>query len=120
MKALTARRSRQRGLSFLGLVFMVALGVCVIAVGAKSLPVFLEYQAITKAVKKAEAEGGSVVDVRNVFDRAAAIDDISSISGADLIVTKVNERVKVGFEYTREIPLVGPAYLLYRFKKQAS
>lgn len=33
-------------------------------------------------------------------------------------MTKINDRVVVGFEYSREIHLVGPAYLTYRFKKQ--
>ena len=56
------RRSRQRGLSFLGLVFVIALGVGVVAVGAQSVPVFLEYQAIVKAANKAAREGNSVAD----------------------------------------------------------
>lgn len=116
MKTL-ANRSRQRGLSFIGLVFMVAIVVALVAVGAQSVPVFLENQAINKAAKKAAAEGSTVAEVKASFDRAAAIDDIKSISGNDLQVTKVNDKVVVGFEYSREIPLVGPAYLVYRFKK---
>ncbi|MFG0601454.1 DUF4845 domain-containing protein [Delftia sp. WSY_4] len=112
------RRSRQRGLSFLGLVFVIALGVGVVAVGAQSVPVFLEYQAIVKAANKAAREGNSVVEVKASFERSAAIDDFTSVKGADLEVTKINDRVVVGFEYSREIHLVGPAYLTYRFKKQ--
>ena len=112
------RRSRQRGLSFLGLVFVIALGVGVVAVGAQSVPVFLEYQAIVKAANKAAREGNSVADVKAGFNRSAQFDDIKSITGEDLEVTKINDRVVVGFEYSREIHLVGPAYLTYRFKKQ--
>ena len=112
------RRSRQRGLSFLGLVFVIALNVDVMAVGAQSVPVFLEYQAIVKAANKAAREGNSVADVKAGFNRSAQIDDIKSITGEDLEVTKINDRVVVGFEYSREIHLVGPAYLTYRFKKQ--
>ncbi len=112
------RRSRQRGLSFLGLVFMVALGVGVVAVGAQSLPVLLEYQAIVKAANKAAREGNSVAEVKASFDRSALIDDFKSVTSSDLEVTKINDRVVVGFEYSREIHLVGPAYLTYRFKKQ--
>jgi hypothetical protein len=112
-----ASRSRQKGLSFIGLVFLVAVLVAVVGIGAQSLPVFLEYQAAVKAANKAASEGNTVPEVRASFDRAAAIDDIRSISGAELHVTKVNERVVVGFEYSREIHLAGPAYLVYRFKK---
>ncbi|CAB5697289.1 Uncharacterised protein [Delftia tsuruhatensis] len=112
------RRSRQRGLSFLGLVFFVALAVAVVAVGAQSVPVFLEYQAITKAANKAAREGNSVAEVKASFNRSAAIDDFTSVTADGLEVTKINDRVAVGFEYSREIHLVGPAYLTYRFKKQ--
>ena len=112
-----ALRSRQRGLSFIGLVFLVAIIVAVAAIGAQSVPVFLEYQAITKAANKAAAEGNTVAEVKASFDRSAAIDDFKSVSGSDLEVTKVNDKIVVGFEYSREIHLVGPAYLVYRFKK---
>ncbi|QXZ10089.1 DUF4845 domain-containing protein [Comamonas sp. Y33R10-2] len=112
-----ALRSRQRGLSFIGLVFLVAIIVSVVAVGAQSVPIFLEYQAITKAAKKAATEGNTVAEVKASFDRSASIDDFKSVNGNDLIVTKVNDKIVVGFEYSREVPLVGPAFLVYRFKK---
>lgn len=112
-----ALRSRQRGLSFIGLVFFVAIIVSAAVIGAQSVPVFLEYQAITKAANKAAAEGNTVAEVKASFDRSAAIDDFKSVSGSDLEVTKVNDKIVVGFEYSREIHLVGPAYLVYRFKK---
>ena len=112
-----ASRSRQQGLSFIGLVFLIAILVGVAAIGAQSVPVFLEYQAITKAANKAAAEGNTVAEVKASFERAAAIDDFTSVTGKDLNVTKVNDKVVVGFEYAREIHLAGPAYLVYRFKK---
>src|SRR5258706_255759 len=86
------RRSRQRGLSFLGLVFVIALGV--VDVGAQSVPVFLEYQAIVKAANKAAREGNSVAEVKASFERSAAIDDFTSVKGGDLEVTKINDRVR--------------------------
>ena len=112
-----ALRSRQRGLSFIGLVFLVAIIVSVVTIGAQSVPVFLEYQAITKAANKAATEGNTVAEVKASFERSAAIDDFKSVTGNDLNVTKVNDKIVVGFEYSREIPLVGPAFLVYRFKK---
>lgn len=114
----STRRSRQRGLSFIGLVFLIVIGVCIAAIATQSLPIFMEYQAITKAANKAAKEGNTVAEVRASFERSAAIDDFQSVTPKDLEVTKVNDRVAVGFEYSREIHLVGPAYLTYRFKKQ--
>ena len=115
-----ARRSRQRGLSFLGVIFIGIFAVAAFAIGGQSVPILLEYQAIKKAATKAAREESSVAGIRAAFDRAGAIDDISSISGKDLQVTKRNDKVVVSFRYEREIPLFGPAYLVYRFQNSVN
>ncbi|MBF5003261.1 DUF4845 domain-containing protein [Diaphorobacter caeni] len=115
MHRISAPRSRQRGLSFVSLVFILVVFVSIGYVATKSFPMLMEWQAVNKAVNKAAAET-TVAGVRAAFDRAAAIDDIRSISGKDLEVTKQNEKVLVTYEYTQEIPLYGPAFLLYRFQ----
>lgn len=115
-----SRRSRQRGLSFIGLVFIGVLAVAAFAVGGQSIPIFLEYQAISKAAKKAANEGSTVADIRAIFDRAAAIDNISSVQGRDLEIGKRGDKVVVSFKYSREIALAGPAYLVYRFEGQTN
>jgi len=111
-----AARSRQRGLSFIGLILTGVFLVAAFAIVGQSVPVFLEYQAIRKAADKAAREGSTVPEVRASFDRAATIDDIKSVKGSDLDVTKRNDRIVVSYSYSREIPLAGPAYLVYRFQ----
>ncbi|APW36978.1 DUF4845 domain-containing protein [Rhodoferax koreense] len=107
-------KRNQRGISFLGLVVMVALGVSIFIVGAKVVPTVIEHQAILKAVEKAKT-GNTVPEVRSIFDKAATIDDISSISGKDLDVSKNGDKVVVSFAYNKEIELFGPAYLLIKY-----
>ena len=85
---------RQRGLSFIGVIFVGLIAVAAFAIGGQSVPIFLEYQAINKAAAKAAKEGTTVADVRASFDRAAAIDTINSIQGKDLEVTKRGDKVK--------------------------
>ena len=113
----TASRARQRGLSFIGVIFIGLIAVAAFAIGGQSIPVFLEYQAIQKAAAKAAKEGATVADVRALFDKAAQIDDISSVAGKDLDVTKRGDKIVVSFKYSREIALAGPAYLVYRFEE---
>ena len=55
-------------------------------------------------------------EVRKVFDLAGAIDNISSISGKDLNVTKEGDKIVVTFAYNREIHLAGPAFLLLKYE----
>lgn len=106
---------RQRGLSLISVVLLAVVAVAVMAVGSQSVPMFLEYQAVQKAVNKAAGEASSVADLRSSFDRAAQIDDIRTINGADLEVSKDGDRFEASFDYEREIHLGGPAYLVYRF-----
>jgi hypothetical protein len=109
-------RSRQRGLSFIGVIFVGVFAVAAFAIGGQSVPIFLEYHAIGKAAAKAAKEGNTVPEIRRSFDRTAAIDTISSIKGDDLEVTKRGDKIVVSFKYSREIALAGPAYLVYRFE----
>ena len=105
----SARRARQQGLSFIGLIFVGLIAVAAFAIGGQSVPIFIEYMAIKKAAAKAAREGSTVPEIRAAFDRAAAIDDIHSVAGKDLEVTKRNDKVIVSFNYSREIALAGPA-----------
>ena len=108
-------RHQQRGITFLGLIFVGAVLGSLILVGMQVFPTAVEYMAINKAVKKAAA-GSTVAEVRTIFDKAAQIDDISSIKGADLEVTKSGDQVVVNFAYQREMHLAGPAYLLLKYQ----
>ncbi|MDM0090414.1 MULTISPECIES: DUF4845 domain-containing protein [unclassified Variovorax] len=113
----SASASRQRGISFIGLLFVAIVLACVGVVVAQVIPTLIEYQAINKAAAKA-AEGSTVPEVRSIFDRAQAIDDFKSVSGKDLDVQKVGDKVVVSYAYDREIHLFGPAYLVLKYKGQ--
>lgn len=112
-------KSGQRGITFLGLLFVGGILAVSGVVVAQVVPTLIELQAIHKAVKKAAAEGGTVAEVRAVFDRAAVIDDIKTIEGKDLAVTKMGDKVVVSFAYEREIHLAGPAWLTLKYQGQS-
>lgn len=109
------RISRQRGISFIGLVFVAVVVASAGVVAAQVFPTALEYLAIQKAVNRAAA-GQTVPEVRSIFDKSAQTDDIKTISGKDLEVTKEGEKVVVSFSYQREIHLVGPGYLTLKYE----
>ncbi len=111
-------RPGQRGISFIGVIIVVALLACLGLVGAQAFPTVVEYQAALKAAQKASA-GNTVLEVRQIFDKAAQIDDITSITGKDLVISKVNDKVVVSFAYNREIHMFGPAYLLLKYQGQS-
>jgi Tfp pilus assembly major pilin PilA len=107
-------KSKQRGISFFGLIFVAGvLAVCGV-IAAQVFPTVVEYQSVIKAVNKA-AEGSSVAEVKMIFDKQTSIDDIRSIQGSDLEVTKEGDKVVVNFAYQREIHLTGPAFLTLKY-----
>lgn len=111
-------KHQQRGISFIGLLFVAAILACAGVLAAQVVPTLIEFQAINKAATKA-TEGSTVAEVRSIFDKAAAIDDIKSISGKDLAVSKEGDKTIVAFAYTREIHMAGPAYLLLKYNGQS-
>ena len=103
--------ARQRGVSIVGLIVIVILLGLAAIVGMRVLPTFVEYRAIQSAVKKAKAAGNTVVEIQKAFDRSAAVDDITTLTGKDLDIAKVDEDIVVAFAYTKKIPLFGPVSL---------
>jgi hypothetical protein len=101
----------------MGLLFVAIVLACVGVVAAQVIPTLIELQAIDKAVNKAK-EGTTVPEVRAIFDRAQAIDDFK-LTGKELDVQKVGDKVVVGYSYEREIHLAGPAYLTMKYKGQS-
>ncbi len=108
-------KCRQSGMTFIGLLFVAGVIAVSVAIGMQVVPTYTEFRTVQKAVDKAAADGNTVAEVRSGFDRTASIDYITSITGKDLEVTKVNEKIVVSFAYEREIHLTGPAYLTLKY-----
>jgi hypothetical protein len=108
-------RQKQRGATFLGLIVVGSVLVFGAIVGMQVVPTYIEFLAVEKAAKKSAA-GTTVAEVRSIFDKAAQIDDISSIAGKDLDVGKQGDKVVVSFAYQREIHLFGPAHLVMKYQ----
>jgi Domain of unknown function (DUF4845) len=112
-------KSGQSGITMIGVLFV---GVVLAGAGvltAQVVPTAMEFRTILKTIDKAK-EGNTVPEVRAIFDKAASIDDIKSIKGRDLDVTKENDKVVVSFSYQREIHLVGPAFLTLKYSGKSN
>ncbi len=101
--------NKQRGLTLTGLLVVGFIIALIAMLLIKVTPALVEYWTIKKAinalVQGGETRGASVSEIRKAFDRRAVIDDIKSISGADLDVSKEGGDVVVAFAYAKKIPL---------------
>ena len=107
----------QRGLGLLSVLVILVLVIVLGGTAMKSAPALIEYMAIQRAVNQIANEGTeSAADIQRAFDRAAAIDDIETIAGRDLIIAKTQNEAKISFRYERRVHMVGPMNLLFDFE----
>lgn len=112
-----ARRAAQCGVSLIGVLLWGALAAFIFVVGAQVLPSVTEYMEISRAVKKARDNGTTVPEIRNQFSLQQQAGYISSITPADLDITKdQNGEIVVSFAYSKKIPLAGPVSLVIDYE----
>lgn len=111
----------QRGLGLLSLLLLAGIVVVGAVLAMKVFPTVSEFLTIKKAIAKAVIDGGGTVPgIRAAFDRSAAIDDIRSIAGKDLDISKDKQgRTVAAFKYEKKLELFGPASLLLEYEGSA-
>ena len=112
------RKRSQRGITLFGLMFWaIVIGFLALVI-MRVLPTMNEYFTIKKAVRDIANEGVTTVpEIRASFERRKSIEySISSLSGSDLDITKVNDKVVISFAYDKEIELMAPVYLLIKYE----
>lgn len=111
---MNSSKNNQRGASLIGILFMGGILVFGGIVAAQVVPTYTEYRTILKAVNKVKG-ASTPAEARSSFDKAAQIDDIKSITGKELEITKEGNNTVVAFAYSKEIHLTGPAYLVMKY-----
>jgi hypothetical protein len=112
-----AARRAQRGLSLIGLLFVAGVVIALAIVAMRVVPSVLEYMAIKSAVVKVADTGApSARELQLAFERFAAVDDIKSITGKDLIIEKVDGSTVISFDYEKRIELFGPVSLVINYQ----
>jgi exopolysaccharide biosynthesis protein len=109
------RINAESGVSLSGLiVVLVVLGAIALVV-IKVVPAYIEYHAVKNAIVKARAEGGTVREIQQSFDKNAEINNVDAIKGRDLMITRDGSQTQVAFEYEKRIPLAGNVSLVIDF-----
>jgi Domain of unknown function (DUF4845) len=111
-------KGAQRGITLFGLLFWAIVIGMLSLVAMRVVPTSIEYFTVMKAINKVSGDPAmtTVPQIRTAFDRQREIDDIKSISGKDLSITKENDQVVVSFAYDSEIELFKPVYILIKYE----
>jgi Tfp pilus assembly major pilin PilA len=116
-------RTRQRGLSMLGFLFVAAVVVTCVMIGFRVLPSYIEYYSVKQALEQALVEAkdlNSAAEVRKAFQKRADAGYIESVSGRDIEVVKSKNEVTASASWTRKLPMVANVSLLLEFEATAT
>lgn len=110
--------ARQRGLTLSGFLLAAIVIGALLLLALRTVPSVIEYRAILGAVNKIASSGvDSPREAQRSFDRFAAVDDITSIAGKDLLVQRQPDgSMSVSFAYEKRIPLFGPVSLVIEYE----
>jgi len=111
---------KQRGMTFIGLLLMIAAALFIGMIVLKLTPAYLEYFNVKNAIKKIGNEPGfnemTKKDIGDEFDRSASIDSIEVVQGRDLEVSKEESgKQVVSVEYQKVVPIIGNVSALLDF-----
>lgn len=118
--AVPARRTPrgQRGITLFGLIFWALLVGFFAYLLIRIVPTVNEYLTVQRTVEQvARQQPATVAEARQAFDKQKDLEySISEISGKDLVVTKENDKVVIGFAYNKLVPIYGPVYVLIKYE----
>jgi hypothetical protein len=100
----------QRGISLMGTIITLAVLAFVGIMAAKLLPSYLEYFTVKKVLATMQQAGdtkGTVRDIRYAYEKRNAIEDIKSVRGEDLEITKEGGESVVSANWSVRVPMVG-------------
>lgn len=111
--------NKQRGMTFIGTVLMVAGIVFVAVIGMKMVPAYLEFMSVQKAINNIASNPDFASmgkkEIYESFSKTAAIDNISSIKANELVITQSDLGPVVIAEYQVVVPLMGNVSVLLDF-----
>jgi hypothetical protein len=116
-------RTRQRGLSMIGFLFVAVVVVTCVMLGFRVAPAYIEYYSVGKALDEALVNAkdlNSAKEIRAAFQRRADAGYIESVSGKDIDVSKDKNQVTASVSWTRKLPLVANVSLLIEFDASAT
>ena len=119
MNTLSRSLQRQRGIGFIGLIFIFAVVGVVVLLGLKLVPAYLEFFSVKKVIgamaTSEEVRSGTVADIRKSFQRRSVIDNINALTEQDLEITKDGGETVVTAAWQQRVPLFTGYTLLIDF-----
>ncbi len=110
---------KQQGITTFGSVIVLVFLVIGVIVVMKVAPSYIDYFSVEKVIsamgKEDDLQNMTSTDIRKSFERRSIIDNITSVTPADLDIRRRGGQVVVSVAYSQKVHLVGNISLLMDF-----
>jgi len=114
-------QKHQQGMTFIGMLCILALAGVIVYAGVRLTPVYLNYMKIARTMESVASEvKGDNPDpaaIRNLIDRHFNIEDPSVVTVKDIEITKDEDGVEMHVVYDDNVPYVANVSLTVHFDK---
>lgn len=113
----------QRGISLISVLIIGAFAVFLLLIGFRAVPAVTEFMAVERIFKTLATSGdngASIAELRRDFDKRGEIDNVRSITGADLVITKDSGRTMIEADYEARVPVAGVVSLVIEFHAKST
>jgi Domain of unknown function (DUF4845) len=114
-------RQRQQGMTFIGLLCILAVVGLIGYAGIRLIPVYLNYMKLARTLESAasefKGESGSLDAVRKSLDRHWAIEDITGIDQKEIEITQDDGGLQLHAVYDGVVPYIANISLSVHFDK---
>ena len=114
-------RNRQQGMTFIGLLCILALAGVVVYAGIRLTPLYLNYMKVSKIMESTATEvkgdNPDPGEMRRIIERHWTVDDPTGLDAKDIEITKDEGGVQMHVAYDDSVPYVANVSLSVHFEK---
>jgi hypothetical protein len=114
-------RNHQQGMTFIGLLCIIALAGVVVYAGIRLAPLYLNYMKVARAMEavatEVKGDNPDPGEIRGLLDRHFTIDDPTGVDVKDIEITKEDGGVQMHVAYDDAVPYVANVSLSVHFEK---
>ncbi len=114
---------RQRGVTFVGMIFIAALIILGAIVALKLVPAYIEYATVVqhlREIARSPEARGSPREIQMLFSKRAQIDNIRVVTADDIEVTREGDSVVLTASYQTKVKLFGNLSACIDFEASSS
>lgn len=114
-------RRRQRGMTFIGLLIILALCGVIVYAGIRLTPVYLNYMKIARTMESVATEfkdsNADPISIRNSLERHWIVEDINVVDYGDITIQRNENGITLHVAYEDKVPYVANISLDVAFDK---